>query len=163
MSELAAIAQHLAQLFETGDVPEELMEGVVLRAPVQDECCIQLRWLQHPPGWVLGVDRSLAQFDAHRQAQWQERLLRTAHASRWEQQLVGVLDAEGRVGLLDMDFPGSAQHAVTHACAQAIEGRLQVLLQQLRRLGVAELPAAVTAAGDVSPVASCGANTWLKA
>ncbi len=167
MSDRALIAQHLASLFQTGEVPEELHNGVALRSPLDAHCCVQLRFQPLEQRWMLGVDRSMDRLDADVQAQWQENLLRVGHASRWESQHVGGLDATGLASLVDCDFPGTPQQAAEHATAQAIEGRLQALLNQLDMLrapaygAVAAEDAPFHAAGAGS--SSAGTSLWLKA
>ncbi len=166
MSDRALIAQHLASLFQTGEVPEELHNGVALRSPLDAHCCVQLRFQPLEQRWMLGVDRSMDRLDADVQAQWQENLLRVGHASRWESQHVGGLDATGLASLVDCDFPGTPQQAAEHATAQAIEGRLQALLNQLEALqapaedaGSADSPSRAAEAA----AAFTGASAWFKA
>jgi len=168
MNSLADISGHLAALFETGGVPEEMLSGVALRSPVSEECCVQLRFQPRQQRWMLGVDCSAASLDDAAQAQWQENLLRAAHASRWEGQQVGALDTDGNMTLVDCDFPGTPEQAAQQATAQAVEGRLQVLLHRLaalRGLG-AEADAAeasVNPSNGPGAEASTGNADWLKA
>lgn len=167
MNDLADIAQHLADLFQTGEVPDELYSGVALRSPINHDCCVQLRFQPQQQRWMLGVDRSIDSLDAEIQAQWRENLLRVGYASRWDQQLVGALDSQGRVSLVDCDFPGSPQQAAENVTAQAIEGRLQAMLKQLDMLQFCaeELLDAQDSSASLPDAAFFFAETspWLKA
>lgn len=166
MSDLALIAQHLASLFQTGEVPEELQNGVALRSPLNGHCCVQLRFQPLQQRWMLGMDQGMDGLDADVQAQWQENLLRVGHASRWESLQVGGLDSTGQVSLVDCDFLGTPQQAAEHATAQAIEGRLQTLLNQLEALQApaedADSVDSPSSAADAAAAFS-GASAWLKA
>ena len=167
MNDLADIAQHLADLFQAGEVPDELYSGAALRSPIDHDCCIQLRFQPQQQRWMLGVDRSIDSLDAEIQAQWRENLLRVGYASRWDQQLVGALDSEGRVSLVDCDFPGRPQQAAENATAQAIEGRLQAMLKKLDMLQFsAEDLSEVQESSANPPEAEFsfpGTSPWLKA
>lgn len=168
MNSLKDISEHLANLFETGGVPEEMLSGMALRSQVSDDCCVQLRFQPRQQRWMLGVDCSATRLDGAAQAQWQEKLLRAAHASRWEAQLVGALDTDWNMTLVDCDFPGTPEQAAQYATAQAIEGRLQGLLNQLAALrrpeaeaDPADAPGSPSEGPDVP--ASTGNADWLKA
>ena len=166
MNDLALMAQHLASLFQTGEVPEELHTGVALRSPLDEHCCVQLRFQPLQQRWMLGVDRSMDRLDAAAQAQWQENLLRVGHTSRWGGQQVGALDLTGQVSLVDCDFPGTPRQAAEHATAQAIEGRLRALLHQLEALqGPAENagPADSPSRAAEAAAAFSDASDWVKA
>lgn len=168
MNSLAYISEQLASLFETGAVPEEMLTGMALRSQVTEDCCVQLRFQPRQQRWMLGVDCSDTRLTGAAQAQCQEKLLRAAHASRWEAQLVGGLDADGNMTLVDCDFPGTPEQATLGATVQAVEGRLQVLLKQLTALISPGAEADPGNAAD-SPwkgpgaVSSTGNADWIKA
>lgn len=163
MNSLAEISEHLAKLFETGAVPEEMLTGMALRSQVAEDCCVQLRFQPRQQRWMLGVDCSDTRLAGAAQAQWQERLLRAAHASRWEAQLVGGLDTDGNMTLVDCDFPGMPEQAAQYATAQTVEGRLQVLLNQLAALRGPGAAADASPSNRTGAAPSTGNAEWLKA
>lgn len=168
MNDLTLIAQTLVALFQASGVPEELLTGQALRSPLHDGYGVQLRFQPQQQRWMLGVDRNIALWDEAAQARCEEKLLRMAYASRFAAQQLGMLDAGDHLGLVDCDFPGTPQQAAEHATEQAIEGRLQELLNYLMGL---EAPTGSARSGDAegrSPnglgAASSFATTgWTKA
>lgn len=159
MNDLGHISTLLWELFRAGGVPEELLAGGTLRCPVDDKCGIQLRFQPRQQRWLLGVDQIVETLGEDDQARRQEALLRAAHASRWTTQQVGSLDAEGRIGLMDCDFPGLPQQAAALADAAVIEGRLAALMHQLDVLSTATPAAAPPTAAP----SNFDNNAWLKA
>ena len=159
MNDLGLISTQLWELFRSGEVPEELSAGGAMRCPLDARRGIQLRFQPQPPRWLLGVDQSIDTLDADQRARCHEALLRAAHTSRWTAQQVGALDAQGRVSLVDCDFPGSPQQAAALAAADPVEGRLGALLQQLGALcAVADMPAVNASAAVENEV-----HSWVKA
>lgn len=159
MNDLGHISKLLWELFRSGAVPDELLAGGSLRCPVDDKRGIQLRFQPRQQRWLLGVDQAIDTLGEDDQARCQEALLRVAHTSRWTAQQVGALDAEGRISLVDCDFPGTPQQAAALADAAAIEGRLAALLHQLDALSTATraAPPSTAAPSDLDN------NAWLKA
>ena len=167
MNDLTHISAQLWELFRCGEVPDALAAGGMLRCVVDDVRCIQLRFAPLQQRWQLGVDQTIDRLSEDRQAQCQEALLRAAHASRWTSQQVGALETEGCITLVDCDFPGTPQQAAALAGADAIEGRLAALMEQLE--GLASRAAAVdtaavdTAAVDTAASPATEPPSWIKA
>ena len=159
MNDLALVSTRLWELFRGAAVPDELAEGTALRCAVDERRCVQLRFQPLQQRWLLGADQGVELQDEDDQARSQEALLRVAHASRWTAQQVGALDAEGRICLVDCDFPGSLEQAALLAGPDLIEERLRALLHQLEALCA---PTAAAAASAQDPTENA-LNSWLKA
>jgi hypothetical protein len=159
MNDLGHISTLLWKLFRAGGLPDELLAGGTLRCAVDDKRGIELRFQPRQQRWLLGVDQAIDTLGEDERARWQEALLRVAHTSRWTAPQVGALDTEGRISLVDCDFPGTPEQAAMLADAAAIEGRLAALLHRLETLSTREAPAPAPAAVP----SAVDNNAWLKA
>lgn len=153
MNDLGFISAQLWDLFRCAVVPDELAAGGAMRCAVDAQRGIQLRFQPGQQRWMLGVDQAIDTLGEDVQARCHEALLRAAYASRWTAQQAGALDTEGRLSLVDCDFPGTPAQAAALAGAELIEGRLAALLLQLE--GLAARPETAATATDN--------HSWLKA